>query len=122
MTKFTRLTEWGNWPIVAEPGLEPCERETAIYFSGEDVNQGKARIFSRHPAIIRGLKDLPFFELQEAEAIGNKRLKIVYVEGLIPIGALQIKKPRNRNKLSQVISQVARGRQESPAARLARSG
>ena len=106
--KYTELRGFGDHAIAQEPGLVDVEIETAIYWSRGDG--GKATIMSREPAIIRALKDLPFFKPLEIHAVGDGALTIVYASGKIPVGAVSVKNPRRSNSVARVISLTSRGK------------
>lgn len=83
------------------PRLEKDEIETCINFS--QSSDGFATIHSNEPKICERLLHADFFVLREVELYGKKRKKVVGVSGLIPIGSINIGKPRSSNSVSRVI-------------------
>ena len=85
-----------------EPGLEPLEIETGFYFNRE--NGGKAVINTNDPQVMSRLVNSDFFEMENYRTTKVKRKEVLtYVDGLIPIGSINIGKPRASDSVSKVV-------------------
>ncbi|MBU1173700.1 MAG: hypothetical protein KKD44_29370 [Proteobacteria bacterium] len=97
---MTKKCDWDD--VGLEKGLEQCEIETGFYFSR--AFGGKAVINSNDPAIVSRLVNCNFFEIENyrTENQGRKQI-LVYVDGTIPIGAINIGKPRASDSINKVV-------------------
>lgn len=88
--------------VALEKGLEPCEVETGFYFNRS--MDGKAIINTNDPQVMVRLMNCPFFEAENwrTEKQGRKDI-LTYVDGVLPIGAINIGKPRTSNSISKLV-------------------
>jgi len=101
--KYRQITQYEGQAIATDLNLQPCERETAIYFS--DAGE-VAQVMTRNAALMRALLRCPFFEFREGELLLPDN-KLTYVAGSIPLGALSIKTPRQDDHPSRIVSRSA---------------
>jgi len=109
MGKFIKLESYKGKPVINEPGLEDCERETAFYFSARDAKNGIIRVSSNHAPIVRGLLKHKDYVPEEITAIKhNFRDKIIYTAGRLPMNCLRITSSTGSMSVGKVITQSAR--------------
>ena len=92
----------GNYKVELENGRMLHEAETTIYFSREKA--GQAVISSYDPSIIKRLLNSNFFSIGNINSFKQNGTTIItYVDGEVPIGSINIGKPRASGSTAQVV-------------------
>ena len=87
--------------IAPANGLKPEEQEVGIIIrAGSDF----AIVDSHIPTVTKALLALPFFQVQRLELSGEKRKRVIGVQGTVPVGAISIKTPRSNNYPGRVVT------------------
>jgi len=116
-SRYTYLSEYNGEPIVTEPGLQDCEKESAFYFSERTTKQGYIQASSNHAPIVRGLLQDEDYIPDEIIAIGEApNYKVVSTAGRLPTNCLRITTATGSLSVGKIITQSARGKtSEHPA-------
>ena len=96
----------GKYRVELDKERQLHEAETAIYFSRE--KDGKAVISSYDPNVIKRLLNSDFFDLRNMDSFLRRGTTVItYIDGEIPIGSVNVGKPRAANSTALVVKSPA---------------
>lgn len=107
--RFISIDAYRDEAVVTEPGLQDCEKESAIYFSARTLKESYVQVSSNQAPIVRSLLDHEAFTAKEVLATGTTAAPLaVYVAGRLPTSCIRIAAAKSSSSIGKIITQSGR--------------